>query len=432
MAHRRPKLVRCRESLGLTQEELAQKIGVDRGSLSRWERGASTPRLYWRRRLAEAFNVEVSAVESWLSGADHEFADQCVAETSAAAVNGEGLIASTDRPEGTDVDRRAFLRSGIGAALVGVAGEVGVLRVGAGDVQAVQDMIGLFSQIDQRHGGGHGRAAVLEYLTSDVAAYLGGSFADAAVQRRMFSAAGELAYLVGWMAFDNSQHDSAEHYFRLAISLATEAGDPPLTGHVLRAMAHKAIDLGEPYRAAQLADASVDGSRYAHACPRERALLGVIHARSLIAADQKQVAARTLLQAENDLEAARPDDEPRRVFFFSEAALAHETGCALRDMGDLSGAERELRRSVRLRQAATFARTHSVTLGYLAEVQARRGNIDEAVDTWSTALDTMDSVRSGRARRNAIAMRREMAPYLQRGAGFVGDVDYRTAEYLSR
>jgi hypothetical protein len=69
-------------------------------------------------------------------------------------------------------------------------------------------------------------------------------------------------------------------------------------------------------------------------------------------------------------------DEPSRVFFFGEASLAHETACMLRDTGDLSGALTAFRRSVHTRKATTFTRTHAVTLGYLGDVHARRGEID--------------------------------------------------------
>ena len=86
------------------------------------------------------------------------------------------------------------------------------------------------------------------------------------------------------------------------------------------------------------------------------------------------------------------------MFFFGEASLAHETACTLRDTGDLSGALKEFRRSVRTREATVFTRTHAVTLGYLGAVQARRGEIDQACVTWSNALDAMDGIHSGRIR----------------------------------
>lgn len=304
-------------------------------------------------------------------------------------------------------------------------------RVGRADIEAVRDMTSMFSQIDQRRGGGHARTTVVRYLTADVAGYLRGRFPDDQVRREMFTAASELAYLSGWMAFDNAEHATAQQFFTIAMKLAAEADDPPMAGHVLRAMAHQAVDLGHPRQALDLAAASMQGQRYALATPRERALFGVVHARALAATDQKRAAAAALVHAEDDLAAAKPgDEEPNRVFFFGEASLAHQTACTLRDTGDLPGAERQFRRSVRTRKAATFTRTHAVTLGYLGAVQARQGSIEEACATWSRALDAMDGVRSGRTRQVAVDMRSVLSPFRQRGIRAVAELDARAASYL--
>jgi hypothetical protein len=304
-------------------------------------------------------------------------------------------------------------------------------RFGRGDVDAVRDMASALSHIDQRYGGGHARTAVVEYLISDVAGYLRGTFPDDRVRRDMFTAASELAYLSGWMAFDNAEHAIAQRYFTVAVKLAAEADDPPMSGHVLRAMAHQAVDLGHPRQALDLATASMAGQRYALATPRERALLGVVYARALAATEQHKQAAAALIRAEDDLTAAKTgDDDPNRVFFFGEASLAHETACTLRDIGDLSGAAREFRRSVRTRKAATFTRTHAVTLGYLGAVHARHGSIEEACATWSRSLDAMDGIHSGRARQVVIDMRSVLSPLRRRGIPAVAELDARAANYL--
>jgi tetratricopeptide (TPR) repeat protein len=309
---------------------------------------------------------------------------------------------------------------------------VGPTIVSRGDVEAVRDMVSMLSSIDQRRGGGHARAAALRYLTVDVARYLHGTYRDEELRRDMFSTASELAYLVGWMAFDNAEHGIAQRFFTVAVKLASEADDPPMAGHILRAMAHQAVDLGHTREALALASASLDGRRYALAAPRERALLGVVHARALAISGQSQDAAAALLRAENDLASAAPgDDEPGRVFFFGEASLAHETACALRDSGDLSSAISQFRRSVRTRKAATFTRTHAVTLGYLGAIQIQQGNLEQACSTWSTALDAMNGIRSGRTRQLATDMRSLLTPFHRRGISAATDVDRRAAAYLA-
>ncbi|MDH6222427.1 hypothetical protein M2283_009778, partial [Streptomyces pseudovenezuelae] len=63
------------------------------------------------------------------------------------------------------------------------------------------------------------------------------------------------------MSFDSSQHEAARRYFTLAVKLAAEAEDAPLAGHVLRAMAHQATDLGHPKKPWDIATASVEHKR---------------------------------------------------------------------------------------------------------------------------------------------------------------------------
>ncbi|MCZ4102551.1 Tat pathway signal protein [Streptomyces sp. H39-C1] len=305
------------------------------------------------------------------------------------------------------------------------------LRVGRSEIEAIREMTAFFSRRDQQRGGGDGRAAVVAYLRTEVAAYLNGTFPTDAIRRELYSAAGELVYLCGWMAFDASQQAVAQRYLTLAVRLAAEADDPPLAGHILRALAHQAVDLGHRNQALDLGAASIERKRYTLATPREKALIGVVHARSLAAAGRKRDALAALLRAENDLDAATSGGhEPSRVFFFSEASLAHETACALRDLGDLEGAQREFQRSVRTRGQA-FGRTHAVTLGYLGAVQAQQGSIEAACATWTRALDAMEGVHSGRAHDTVISMRRALSPYRQRGGTAVADLDARARAALA-
>ncbi|MEW2219530.1 Tat pathway signal protein [Streptomyces sp. NPDC006990] len=306
-------------------------------------------------------------------------------------------------------------------------------RVGASEINAVREVTEFFSRRDQRQGGIDGRTALHQYIYDDVASYLGGTFASDETRNRFLATAAEAVYLAGWMSFDASQHEAARRYFTLAVKLAAEADDDPLAGHILRAMAHQATDLGHPKQAVDLASASVDRRRYTLASQRERALLGVVRARSLATNGQKQEARRALLRAEDDLAAAKSgDEEPTRVWFFSEASLAHETARTLWVLGDLSGAESEFWRSVRTRKADTFSRTHAVTLGYLGALKAQQGSVEAACDVWGQALDVMQGVQSGRARESVITMRRMLSPYRNRGISAAAEIDARARELLGR
>jgi tetratricopeptide (TPR) repeat protein len=306
-------------------------------------------------------------------------------------------------------------------------------RVGRDDVLAVRQLTDAFRRIDQRHGGGHGRTALVSYLNSDVAALLRGSFGSDEVRRDMFDAAGELAYLAGWTAFDNAEHTLAQRYFCLALKLTAQADDPPLAGHILRAMAYQAVDLGFPGRSVELSAASMDGQRYLSATPRERTGLGIAHFRALAAAGERRAAAKALIRAEDDLASASDGiEEPPRALFFAEAALAHEAGRALRDCGDAEGAIEFLQRSVRTRGAA-FRRTHALTLGHLGSAQFAAGRVDEACDSWGQALDVVeDGVHSARVRESITQMRTLISPDRYRQLPATAGLHARATTYLAQ
>jgi len=488
MAGKRHRLVSARTAVGFSQERLAEAVGVERSTVMRWELGKTRPQPWARPKLARALGISgqelsellgdavepedaAASLDRW--GVPPEWAPAVLCQTlsrylgrtvtldelgltvqllslhAALDWRADTLIALTDLGK-VDLDmerRRVLAAAAYFVAALAVPDEpwwtqmaargtaratVGARRVGRGDLEAVREMASLFSRVDQRRGGGHARMAVVQYLTSDVATYLRGSYSDERVRKDMFSVASELAYLSGWMAFDNAEHAIAQHYFSVAVKLAAEADDPPMAGHVLRAMAHQAVDLGHVQQGLELATASMDGKRYQMASPRERALFGVVYARALGAAGHKPAAAEALITAEDDLASAAPgDDEPSRVFFFGEASLAHETACTLRDTGDLSGALTQFHRSARTRKATTFTRTHAVTLGYLGAVHARRGEIEQACSTWSTALDVMDGIKSARARQTVIDMRAALSAFRRSGVPAAVELDTRTCAYLN-
>ncbi|HKR49734.1 MAG TPA: helix-turn-helix domain-containing protein [Pseudonocardiaceae bacterium] len=471
---KRQRLVSTRKAAGFSQERLAEVVGVERSTIQRWERGETCPQPWARPKLARALGISdqelsellgepvepegaASASAGWAPAVLCEALSRCLGRTvtfdelgltgqllsSHAALDwrADTLITLTDLGKvDVDMERRLVLAAtAYCVAALAVPSEpwwtqmavrgtaratASARRVGRGDLETVREMASIFSRVDQRRGGGHARTALVQYLTSDVATYLRGRYTDERVRKDMFSAASELAYLSGWMAFDNAEHAIAQHYFSIAVKLAAEADDPPMAGHALRAMAHQAVDLGHFRQGLELASASMEGKRYLVASPRERALFGVVYARALGAAGQNSAAAEALITAEDDLASATTgDDEPSRVFFFGEASLAHQTALTLRAIGDLSGALTEFRRSARTRQTTTFTRTHALTLGHLGAVHAHRGEIDEACSTWSTALDSMDGIHSARARQTVVDMRTALSAFRHSGVPACVELD---------
>ncbi|TQL70289.1 hypothetical protein FB381_4219 [Nocardioides albertanoniae] len=428
-----------RAALGWTQWKAVQQYRtvnpdapIDDSRLSRWENwphGGSRPALEDLARLARAFGNGCTVLDL-LDDVDHEHLPLAQQDLLRQLQAPTAPAARPARDNGAvDLTRREALGAAAATVVSWGAPPTAGRRYGTTDVARVYSTAGGFARADQKLGGGSALAQVTTYLLNDVQRMVTGVFPNESVRAAMFAAASEVAYVAGWMAFDDARHGQARRLLTTSVKLAEEAGDPALAGHALRALAHQAIELEKPNDALALAEASVDGDRYRTACLRERALIGVVHARALATAGLGGASAAALLRAENDLAAASSgDEEPSRVFFFSEASLAHETGRTLYASGDLNGAEAALTRSVELR-GKEFVRTHAVTLGYLGEIQAARGHLDRAGATWSTALDATSGVRSGRVRDMAATVRQVLQPV--RATSEFADLDQRAAAYLA-
>jgi DNA-binding XRE family transcriptional regulator len=63
---RREGLVSRRKALGLTQEDLADQLGVNRSTIVRWERGETVPQSWLQPRLAKALGVSASRLAELL------------------------------------------------------------------------------------------------------------------------------------------------------------------------------------------------------------------------------------------------------------------------------------------------------------------------------------------------------------------------------
>ncbi|MBP0456151.1 Tat pathway signal protein [Streptomyces montanisoli] len=309
-------------------------------------------------------------------------------------------------------------------------GLAAVRQVTQADIDDIRDLTVYYSARDQQRGGASGRKALASHLLDQAVPLLDGRFRTDQLRRDTYSAVAEMTYLAGWMAFDAGEHRTAQRYLTIAARIAAEADDGPLGGHVLRALAHQAVDLGHPRRALALADASMTRDHYGQASHREKALLAIVHARALAAEGDRNGTLAAISRAERDLARADTTDSPDRVSFFQEASLAHETACALRDMGQPLDAEIHFKRSVATRRRQQYARTHSVTLGYLGAVQVQQGHLDEACATWSQALDAMTGVQSGRARDVIIRIRSDLSPVRQRGGKHVTALDHRAQSML--
>jgi DNA-binding XRE family transcriptional regulator len=95
-AAKREQLAERRKAVGLTQEQLAELLDVDRTTVARWERGETQPLPWLRPKLARALKVSPGRIEALL--ADPESARPGGAPSAAPAAGAAG--AGCGRGEG--------------------------------------------------------------------------------------------------------------------------------------------------------------------------------------------------------------------------------------------------------------------------------------------------------------------------------------------
>src|SRR5258708_28246685 len=70
MPVKRSGLAARRKAVGFSQDQLAERLRVDRSTVARWESGESEPQPWMRPRLARALAVSVDQLGDLLSEAD--------------------------------------------------------------------------------------------------------------------------------------------------------------------------------------------------------------------------------------------------------------------------------------------------------------------------------------------------------------------------
>ncbi|MGW4627740.1 hypothetical protein [Streptomyces rubiginosohelvolus] len=135
-------------------------------------------------------------------------------------------------------------------------------RLEPGQVATAEQMVRLFSDLDDSFGGGHARAELSCYLAFDIAPRLRAA-GTPALRRRFFTAATQLTYLAAFMCFDDGCHGLGQQYYRAALRLSGENNDPAGYAVTLRGMSVQAQSLGHRQHAVGLAESAATVSRAA-------------------------------------------------------------------------------------------------------------------------------------------------------------------------
>ncbi|GAA3704895.1 hypothetical protein GCM10022224_082850 [Nonomuraea antimicrobica] len=301
--------------------------------------------------------------------------------------------------------------------------------VDALDVHMLRSCAEQFLDLDRRHGGGHARTFLGDFLTRDVTPLLRGRYADA-VGRKLFAAAAELTGMAAFMSYDIGDHGTAQRAFIQALRLSKAAGDRLHGAHILANLATQAIFLGLPSEAVRLARATVEGAgRHPGAMVAARLHATAANAHAL--AGDRHGFAKTIARAAHALEHAKAG--PSWARYFSPAHLA---GTAMRSLLDLDRPGEALRyQEQALDLGPANLRTRALHTALTATAHARAGHIDQAALLAVQALQLARQVRSRRVTARIVLLADVLSPHLSVAevSAFLDQLpDHVTAEQISR
>ncbi|MBF6274180.1 MULTISPECIES: helix-turn-helix transcriptional regulator [Nocardia] len=393
-------------ALRLTQEQFAERLGFQPPTIRKWER--ATHERPVRGDSAAALDVELSRLTDeqqdrfTVAVAPDELPHR-VRDTEIPTCTtdnlGEHEELSTYGIE-DEVKRREFgVFMGVAALTAAADAPRFSHTVGVGDARRLAERVTELARREQAVGGtplvmtGLGDLAIAKRLLET------GAFSDRAGCLFM-SAAGELATITGWMAYDADLHPLARQCCADAFALANQAGDNDLTVHVCLNAAHQSIALsrtgdGSPHRALahlerarQLTRGRPPGRIHALIAIREALAHAIL--RDRVAFD------RAVATAWRELDAAiahEPLSEcPRWLRFVNASEIRSQES---RGLGDLGEPEKALALLVADEDTAeTGIRNRANYRAGLAAALGRTGDINNAVAHGLSVLTELESTVS--------------------------------------
>ncbi|KUL26650.1 hypothetical protein [Streptomyces regalis] len=423
-------LARWLERSGMSNKELARRLKVaaqtwgqphiqpDATAVRRWL-GGLQPRQPVPEIIADVISAAVGfRVTTYdLGFAEGGSTDRSLLYNADFAVTVEA-VADLGR---ADVDRRKFLAAAPFAAVAAVGPSRDWLlntldqhpepgpRVRLEDVTAVKNMFGEFQKMDVLQGGGSGRLILAEYMNQHVYPLLRRTHSDE-VRRALCEAAAEQTYLLGWMAYDNGEHGTAQRYLIQSLRLAEESKNAALGAHVLAGMADQATLLGNPVEGRRLAQAGRAGLGK-DTSPACLADLWALEARALAKLGDKSEAARAVAQSETAYGRVRLEDEQEWAAFIDPAYLHGEHANTFRDLGEAATAEQHARQSIDHARQQRRARRGAMSQAALAVSHLQRRDLEAAHAAGLRTLRLSQQVKSSRCVEAVQDLQRRMEPF---------------------
>ncbi|GAA0933612.1 helix-turn-helix transcriptional regulator [Streptomyces thermoalcalitolerans] len=370
MAAKRIRLARRRKAAGFTQEGLADYLGVERSTVSRWESAETEPQAWIRPRLASALRVSVEELQALLD-------DVTVTDTRPS----ERMTYALKNPASADLTVVAYLHERLRQLDESY------------DKEASTGLLGTAGQL-------HGQ---VKFLRENAA--------SPRVRRALYEVEADSATFMGQLVWDVSQrrdHHAPLGYFQEAVEAARHTRDPSTESYATLRMAYVAL-YGEknPTRGVTLAEQAAEAAKPVSPSLTGLSLLHVAEGHAMTGAITECEAA--LKKAEDQFDRVHPDDVAAPYYTVNE--YNRLAGSCYLFLGLPERAEPILRMTTRA--LAAKKKSQAIALGNLTLALIRQRKLDEAASAMHQTIDAVELTRGGGGLNLAFAAGRELRQWRQ-------------------
>jgi len=367
MPAKRQSLAARHKAAGFSQEQLAERLSIDRSTVARWESGETEPQPWIRPRLARVLQVSLDQLDRLLA-----------AGRQAEAGAEQRVSHALTYPGSTDLVTVAGLRS----------------QVQHLDEQYVHVPS---SSLLARAGQCLGQVR-----------FLAAHATSSRIRRELHAVEAEAAILMGQLVWDASQrrdHASARMYLDQAIDAARQVRDPAAEGLALLRKAMIAL-YGErnPRGGLALARQAAETTSRVSDVLTGLAILHTAEAHAMLGelapCEQALAAADTRFGRVGELDTA--------IELYSATQFGRMAGSCYLFLQDTTRAQGLLEGAA---AHSDHSKPRAIVLGNLALALIRQGDLDEAAGRLHEAIDVIELNRGGGGLNIAFTAGREMRPW---------------------
>ena len=409
----RERLAARRRALGLSQEELAHRLGVERSTVGRWEQATSTPRPQQRRPLAALLELSLDQLDALLADVDRPAAPLGAPVIAAAWTQrtagtlADAILSGHDQPITPAAAPRLVHEWLVVEPPQKVELRAG-RRVGASLASQAARRVDQLRHLDDVIAGADLQGIVERELAATAGVVRHGTYSDA-VGRRLLATLGDLCQLAGWAAADAGMGRLAMHYYATGIASAHAAGDKALAGQLITTLAYQLANTGRARDAVLLAQSAVAGC-HGQATGTTMALLLERLAWAYARSKDRPHTERMLGEVDDHYANRNPADDPQWAYWLTSEEVDVMAGRCFVELKQPHRAMPLLERALsaydddRPREAALY-------LSWLAEARYQAGDIEGAANLGCDVLDLVSHTASTRSSDRARHLQHLLRPH---------------------